>query len=79
MLQYNTRQKTVIFVPNKQDYRQTLIIFIVAPCILKSIQFTHQQMHYLLNLEKFKIYIKIHTHICVSVYDHYQEACTEPG
>jgi hypothetical protein len=27
----------------------------------QSIQFTHQQMHYLLNLERFKIYIKIHT------------------
>jgi hypothetical protein len=25
------------------------------------ILFTHQQMHYLLNLEMFKIYIKIHT------------------
>jgi hypothetical protein len=35
--------------------------FIVAPCIPISIQFTHQQMHYLLNLERFKIYIKIHT------------------
>jgi hypothetical protein len=31
------------------------LIFIVAPCILKSILFTHQQMHYLLNLESFKI------------------------
>jgi hypothetical protein len=40
-----------------------MLIFIFAPCILKSthIQFTHQQMHYLLNLERFKIYIKIHT------------------
>jgi hypothetical protein len=37
------------------------IFFIVAPCILKSIQFTHRQMHYLLNLERFQIYIKIHT------------------
>jgi hypothetical protein len=37
-----------------------LRVFIVAPCILKSISFTHQQMHYLLNLERFKIYIKIH-------------------
>jgi len=39
-------------------------------------------MHYLLNLEKFKIYIKIHTNIAplrVSVYDHHQGACTEPG
>ena len=35
-------------------------VFIVAPCVLKSIQFTHQQIHYLLNLEKFKIYIKIY-------------------
>jgi hypothetical protein len=39
----------------------TLVIFIVAPCILNSIQFTHQQMKYLLNLETFKMYIKIHT------------------
>ena len=37
--------------------------FIVAPCILRSIQFTHQKMHHLLNLEKLKIYIKIHTNI----------------
>jgi hypothetical protein len=29
--------------------------FIVAPCILKSILFTYQQMHCLLNLERFKI------------------------
>ena len=29
----------------------------------KSIKFTHQKMHYLLNLEKFKIYIKIHKNI----------------
>jgi hypothetical protein len=28
-------------------------IFIVAPCILISIQFTHKQMHCLLNLEEF--------------------------
>jgi hypothetical protein len=28
-----------------------------------SIQFTHQQLHFLLNLEKFKIYIKIHTKV----------------
>ena len=28
-----------------------------------STYFTHQQMHYLLNLEKFKIYFKIHTNI----------------
>ena len=38
-------------------------------------------MHYLLDSEKFKIYIK-HTQISllqVSVYDHHQEACTELG
>jgi hypothetical protein len=35
------------------------IIFIVAPCNLKSMLFTQQQMHYLLNLEKFKIYTEI--------------------
>jgi hypothetical protein len=28
---------------------------------VSSVQFTHQQMHYLLNLENLKIYIKIHT------------------
>ena len=41
------------------------ILFIVVPCILKSIQFTHQQIYYfyLLNLEEFKIYTKIHTNI----------------
>jgi hypothetical protein len=39
------------------------IIFIVAPCFLKSILFTHQQMHYLLNLERFNIYTRIHTNI----------------
>ena len=37
-------------------------------------------MQYLLNLEKFKIYIKIHTNIAptCSAYDHHQAACTEP-
>ena len=39
------------------------MILIVAPCILKSTQFTHQQMHYLLNLEKYIIFITIHTNI----------------
>jgi len=39
------------------------LTFIFAPCILESIQFIHQQMHCLLNLEKFKIYIQIHTNI----------------
>jgi len=29
------------------------LTFIFAPCILESIQFIHQQMHCLLNLEKF--------------------------
>jgi hypothetical protein len=43
--------------------RIRLIIFIVAPRILKSILFTQQQMHYLLNLERFKIYTKIQTNI----------------
>jgi hypothetical protein len=40
-----------------------MLIFIIVLCILKSILFTHQQMHYLLNLERFKIYTRIHTHI----------------
>ena len=31
-------------------------------------QFTHQQIHYLLNLEKFKIYIKIHTNIALTCF-----------
>jgi hypothetical protein len=31
--------------------------------VSKNIQFTRQQMHILLNLEKFKIYIKIHINI----------------
>jgi hypothetical protein len=34
---------------------------IPLPEISILIQSTHQQMHYLLNLERFKIYIKIHT------------------
>jgi hypothetical protein len=34
------------------------MIFMFAPCILKSTQFTHQQMHLFINLVKsFKIYI----------------------
>jgi hypothetical protein len=59
-----------------------MIIFIVAPCILKSILFTHQQMHYLLILERFKIYIKIHIKYrsyMFRSYDHHQGACTERG
>jgi hypothetical protein len=41
---------------NSADIRKiTFQIFIVAPCILKSILSTHQQMHYLLNFERFKI------------------------
>jgi hypothetical protein len=43
------------------NFNYTFLIFIVAPCILKSILFTHQQLHFLLILEKFKIYIKTHT------------------
>jgi hypothetical protein len=42
---------------------QDFLFFIFAPCILNSILFTHQQMHYLLNLERNKIYTKIHTNI----------------
>jgi hypothetical protein len=45
-----------------------LPIFIVAPCILKSILLTHQQMHYLLNLERFKIYTRIHTNIALTCF-----------
>jgi hypothetical protein len=47
----------------KKNYLYFFKIFIFAPCILKSILFTHQQMHYLLNLERFKIYTKIQTNI----------------
>jgi len=45
------------------------------------IQFTHQQMHYLLNLERFKFTLKYKQMLLlhVSVYDHHQRACTEPG
>jgi hypothetical protein len=46
-----------------------------------SVQFTHQQMHYLLNLESLKFTLQ-YTQILllhVSVYDHLQGACTEPG
>ena len=60
----------------------TLVFFlIVAPYIPKSIYFTHQQMHYLLNLESLKFTLK-YTQMSllrVSVYDHHQGACTEPG
>jgi hypothetical protein len=54
------------FYPNRvkdlENAGQTsFTFFIVAPCILISIQFTHQKMHYLLNLERSKLYIKIHT------------------
>jgi hypothetical protein len=56
-------------------------IFILAPCILKSTLFTHQQMHYLLNLKGLKFTLEF-TQISllhVSVFDHHQGACTEPG
>jgi predicted permease len=39
--------------------RKNIIFFTVAPCVLKSILFTHQQMHCLLNSERFKIYTNI--------------------
>jgi len=32
----------------ENDQHCSFVIFIVAQCILKSTQFTHQQMHYLL-------------------------------
>ena len=41
--------------------KNPLGFFIVAPCILKSIQFTHQQMHYFLTrLKALNCYIKMH-------------------
>jgi hypothetical protein len=36
---------------------ELLLTFIVAPCILKSIYFTHQQKHYLLNTHKYRSYM----------------------
>jgi len=39
-----------------------LIIFIVAPCIVIHVEFTHQQMQSLFK-KHFKIYIKIHINI----------------
>jgi hypothetical protein len=41
--------------------RFSLIVWQHKETAMKSVLFTHQQMHYLLNLERFKIYIKIHT------------------
>jgi len=38
--------KTTLYC--NQQCRTIFNFFIVAPCILKSTQFTHQQMHYLL-------------------------------
>jgi len=58
-----------------------MIFYIAAPCIRKSIQFTHQQMHYLLNMGSLKFTSK-YTQISplhVSVYDHHQGACAEPS
>jgi len=45
------------------------------------ILFTHQQMYFLFNLEKFKFIIKytLLSLLHVSVFDHPQGACTEPG
>jgi len=44
--------------------------------VVVSIKFVHQQMHPLLNLKNFKIYIKNHFDLLlhVSVYDHHQGA-----
>jgi hypothetical protein len=55
-------------VPMQLPIKRILVIFIVALCILKSILFTHQQMHYLLNLERFKIYTGIHTNIATYMF-----------
>jgi len=38
------------------------IFFIVAPCILIYVDFTHQQMHFFI-FKNIKIYIKIHINI----------------
>ena len=37
--------------------------FIVAPCILIYVEFTHQQMHFFILKKHIKIYIKIHINI----------------
>ena len=42
---------------------QTRTIFIVAPCILIYVEFTHQQMHFYYFKEHIKIYIKISINI----------------
>jgi hypothetical protein len=55
----NMRPSVTWIVSVIQSNKHNMTIFIVAPCILKSMLFTHQQMHYLLNLGRFKIYTNI--------------------
>ena len=55
--------------------------FIVTPYVLVYVQFTHKQIQFLIlkNALKFTLkYTKISL-LHVSVFDHHQGACTEPG
>jgi hypothetical protein len=40
-----------------------LPVYIINPVVNVMTLFTHQQIHYLLNLERFKIYTRIHINI----------------
>jgi len=44
--------QSLYFIP-KRKYTKQGSIFVVVPCILISIKFINQKMHYLLNLIKF--------------------------
>jgi hypothetical protein len=56
---FMTKWNKIRLLPKISERYIFFLIFTIAPCIPISIQFTHQQMHFLLNLENFKIYIKI--------------------
>jgi hypothetical protein len=58
-----SKEQARIFSFPQTTLEQYVKISIVVPCIPMFIQFTHQQLHLLLNLEKFKIPIKIHTKV----------------
>jgi len=56
-------------------------IFIVALCILINAEFTNQQMHFFILKHTIKFTLK-YTKISllhISVFEHHQGACTEPG
>jgi len=46
------------------------VLLIVAPCILNSAYFTHQQMHYLLTWLKVLICFKTHNNIAPTCFGH---------